>query len=134
MKIMVCYDSLKLSKTVLREAQKHAEKWNAEMEIITVITRIEPIKHEKLVKMEEQFEHDVKEIFKGKNIKYSTSLLVDYSEAGEKIVNSAKRNNIDLIFLGIKKHSKVGKLLFGSTAQYVILKAPCPVVTINLKN
>jgi nucleotide-binding universal stress UspA family protein len=38
---------------------------------------------------------------------------------------------IDLIFLGIVKKSKVGKLLFGSTAQYVILHAPCPVVTVQ---
>ncbi|MEE4599851.1 MAG: universal stress protein, partial [Desulfobacteraceae bacterium] len=27
--------------------------------------------------------------------------------------------------------SKVGKLLLGSTAQYVVLHAPCPVITIK---
>jgi nucleotide-binding universal stress UspA family protein len=35
------------------------------------------------------------------------------------------------IIIGVRRRSKVGKLLFGSTAQYVILKAPCPVVSVR---
>ena len=35
------------------------------------------------------------------------------------------------IIVGIVQKSKVGKLLFGSTAQYVILNASCPVVTVK---
>jgi nucleotide-binding universal stress UspA family protein len=33
------------------------------------------------------------------------------------------------MFVGIEKKSKTRKMLLGSTAQYVILKSPCPVVT-----
>jgi len=38
---------------------------------------------------------------------------------------------VDEIIVGVKRRSKVGKLLMGSTAQYVILQAPCPVVTVK---
>jgi nucleotide-binding universal stress UspA family protein len=38
---------------------------------------------------------------------------------------------VDEIIIGIEKRSKVGKLLFGSNAQYIILEAPCPVVSVK---
>jgi nucleotide-binding universal stress UspA family protein len=51
---------------------------------------------------------------------------------GEQLVQFAEDQEIDQIFLGIRRKSKVGKLLFGSTAQYVILHASCPVVTVKI--
>jgi len=50
---------------------------------------------------------------------------------GEDLVNHAKDKDIDEIIIGVRRRSKVGKLVFGSTAQYVILEAPCPVVAVK---
>jgi nucleotide-binding universal stress UspA family protein len=44
-------------------------------------------------------------------------------------VQFAEDKQINEIFVGVRMRSKVGKLLMGSTAQHVILNAPCPVVT-----
>ena len=57
-------------------------------------------------------------------------LLTDLTP-GEQLIKYAEDQEMDLIFLGIVKKSKVEKFLFGSTAQYVILHAPCPVVTVR---
>ena len=40
---------------------------------------------------------------------------------GEKL---ATENGIDAIIIGVHRRSKVGKLVFGATAQYVILTPP----------
>jgi len=131
MKFMVCYDNSVESKDLVEEAQRHAARWGAEIKVVAVLTRVEPIKHEKLAKMEEKLEQEIEALFTGVEVPYTVQLHVDDVEAGEKIVTIAERNRVDLIFLGIKKRSRVGKLLFGSTAQYVILNAPCPVISLN---
>jgi nucleotide-binding universal stress UspA family protein len=51
-------------------------------------------------------------------------------ESGKELVQFAEKNKADEIIIGVRKRSKVGKLMFGSTAQYIILNAPCPVVSI----
>jgi nucleotide-binding universal stress UspA family protein len=58
-------------------------------------------------------------------------LLVRGRIAGEDIVEFAAKNDCDEIIIGVKSRSKVGKILFGSTAQYIILKASCPVISVK---
>ena len=50
---------------------------------------------------------------------------------GEDIVMFADENDIDQIYVGIRKKSRTSKLLLGSTAQYIILKANCPVISVK---
>jgi nucleotide-binding universal stress UspA family protein len=60
-----------------------------------------------------------------------THVLVRGLTPGEDIVDFAVDKKVDEIIIGIEKRSKVGKLLFGSNAQYIILEAPCPVVSVK---
>jgi nucleotide-binding universal stress UspA family protein len=126
---MVCYDDTSTSRNTVRLAQKHAKAWKAEVEVVSTITREEPIKHSRLQEKEELFEAQVRELFDEVDIPYKTQLLVNSTPSGEQLVRHAARKKVDFICMGIQKKSKVGKLLFGSTAQYVILNAPCPVLT-----
>ena len=52
-------------------------------------------------------------------------------EPGPHRVEFAKRNEIDEIVMGTGMRSKVEKFVMGSTAQNVILEAPCPVVSVK---
>ena len=129
MKIMVCYADTSTSRDAVRLVQKHAEVWKAEVEVVSTITREEPIKHSRLQEREEQFEAQVRELFDDVEVPYKAHLLVNSTPAGEQLVRHATRKKVDFICMGIRKRSKVGKLIFGSTVQYVILNAPCPVLT-----
>ncbi len=72
-----------------------------------------------------------KTIVRKDDIPCETLLSVRGLEAGEDLVRFAREEEIDEIYIGVKKRSKVGKFIFGSTAQYVSLEAPCPVVTVK---
>ncbi len=131
MKFMVCYEASYQAREALKVAQKHAEVWGAKIEVIQTVTRELPLKHSQVKEMEEKLEAEVKKEFEGISIGYNAQLLITSLEAGEQLVKFAEEERIDQIFIGIQKTSKVGKLLFGSTAQYVILQSPCPVITVK---
>jgi nucleotide-binding universal stress UspA family protein len=132
MKFLVCYEEADPSSAILKEAQAHAKVWNASLVIVKAVTRELPIKHSKILEMEKEMETNVSKQIEDVDITYNVQLLVTSLEPGEKLVKFAEEEEIDLIFIGIIKKSKVSKLLFGSTAQYVILHASCPVVTITV--
>ncbi len=83
------------------------------------------------VEKAEQELNEIKKSFDKDKIPCNTHVSVRSLEPGEDIVTYAEENKIDEIIIGIQKTSKVGKLLFGSTAQYVILNAKCPVLTVK---
>ena len=131
MKFMVCYDGSEESKEALKAGLAHAKVWGATLEVVNTLTRVEPLKHSAIKKMEDRLEAEVSGIVGDGDAAYAVQLLVTDLTSGEQMIKFAEEEKIDQIFIGIIKKSKVGKFLFGSTAQYVILNAPCPVVTIQ---
>ena len=94
-------------------------------------TRDHPLDQSVIQTAEEKLEWEIKNRLNGDNIRYETHLLVSSHSTGKNIVWFTELKNIDEIIIGAKKRSKVGKLLLGSAAQYVVLHAPCPVITIK---
>lgn len=130
MEIMVGFDDSGVAKDALKVAMQHSQAFDARVHIVASmvggvdVPRKEFDRIEKLLKYAESLLQD-------KKIPCKTHLLVRGLEAGEDLVQFATDMEIDEIVIGIKRRSKVGKLLFGSTAQYIILQAPCPVLTIK---
>ncbi|WP_459194046.1 universal stress protein [Halosimplex sp. J119] len=50
---------------------------------------------------------------------------------GETIVDLAEEVGADMVFVGGRKRRPTGKAVFGSTAQTVLLEAPCPVTFVR---
>lgn len=130
MKLLVGYDELNVDKRALELSQKYANAFNADVFIMTSLEQRPTLQKDDIEAAEDKLEK-LKMPFKKDNINCETLASVNYLTPGEDLVQFARDNDIDLVFIGIKKKSKVGKMVFGSNAQYVILNAPCPVVTVQ---
>jgi nucleotide-binding universal stress UspA family protein len=131
MKILVTYDGSHIAKEALKFAQKHAKAFGAKLEVVNTITRHVPLEYNDIQVVEQDLAHGVGKILSDDELPYETHVLLSDKSSGEQLVNYAKVYNIDEIIIGVKKRSKNGALYFGSTAQHVVLKAPCPVITLN---
>ena len=130
MKIMVCYDGSDEAKEALNQAKKHAEAFNGKIYVVSSLMGDSQEQLKGLETAEQNLAYA--RVFLGdNNLSCETKLLTGSLSAGEGLVNYAADNEMDEIIIGIIKKSKVGKLIFGSTAQYVILEAHCPVVTVK---
>jgi nucleotide-binding universal stress UspA family protein len=130
MKIMVCYDGTEPSKRAVRLAREQAKAFNGEVMLVTTLEKGTAAQQEDINAAKEGLEY-ARSIVAAGDIPCTTDLLIRGLDHGEDLAQFARDRDADLIIIGIVKKSKVGKLFFGSTAQYLILKAPCPVLTVK---
>lgn len=52
-------------------------------------------------------------------------------DAGSELVDLSYEDHIDLLVIGLRRRSPVGKLVLGSTSQRVLLDARCPVTAVK---
>ncbi|MCP4020990.1 MAG: universal stress protein [Desulfobacteraceae bacterium] len=129
MKIMVGYRPREKGNMGLLElAVKHANAFNGEILLATSMPGGKDVELKEFNRAEEKLDQ-AKDLIEEQGIKVETKLLVRGLLAGEDLVNFSKEMKADEIIIGIKNRSKLGKLIFGSTAQYIILKAGCPVLS-----
>lgn len=130
MKILVCYRGSDVGKDLIHLAAQHAKAFAADVQLITSLPGGDKTTKEQVVEAEEALDK-AKHILTDQGITTETHLLVRGKTAGEDVVAFARENACNEIIIGVKSRSKMGKILFGSTAQYVILKADCPVVSVK---
>ncbi len=128
MKFLLGYTGSKESKAALALVRDFAQIHSAK---VVVMTSMEGGKGESFDEIG-QVEYELKtacKFIEEAGIDCESQHFARGLSPGEDIVRFAEENDIDHIFVGIEKKSKTRKMLLGSTAQYIILKAPCPVTT-----
>jgi nucleotide-binding universal stress UspA family protein len=130
MKIMIGYDGSNAAKDALELAVKHAKGFHARVYIIRSLVGGSSEEAEKIEKANRDIAY-AESFCKEQGVPFESHLLVRGLKPAEDLVRFAEENKIDEIVIGVKRRSKVGKMVFGSNSREVILHAPCPVVTIK---
>ncbi len=130
MRIMVGFDGSRVAGDALLLARKHAKAFDGKVEVVTTVLRGAVNNLQKSKEADNDLVY-VQTLFGKSLVPIETHLLTRDLPPGRALVEFAEENNIDEIIVGVRRGSKVGKLVFGSTAQYVTLHAPCPVVIVK---
>lgn len=134
MKIMVCFDGSDEAREALKESEKRARAFMGEV-LVVASHVVDDQDYPKRIEPTETALREAKTFLDKGGIPCRTLLAYRGFEdpAGEHLRSIAEKEKIQEIIVGIKNRSKVGKLLLGSVAQFLILRADCPVLGVKKK-
>ena len=69
---------------------------------------------------------------KDSGVEFDLRQLVRGMEPAEDLIGIAEDTGADLIVIGLRRRTPVGKLILGSNAQRILLDAPCPVLAVKV--
>lgn len=130
MKLLVSYNGTNESEAALELAKTHAKIFDARLLVVSSSEGGKGEKPEDINKIKGDLE-DIQKNISADRIECEVEQLARGLTPGEDIVLFAEENDIDQIYVGIRKKSRTSKLILGSTAQYIILKAKCPVTSVK---
>lgn len=127
-KFLVAYNGSTESRAALDLAITTASRFDAKVFVITSMEGGQSEKPEDIANVNQELKR-VHEKLESTGLDHEVHEMARGLSPGEDVVIFARENRIDQIFVGVEKKSRTRKLLLGSTAQYIILKASCPVTT-----
>ena len=74
---------------------------------------------------------NVRRTLEGAGVDFDLRQLVRGFEPAEDLLSIAEASNAELVVIGLRRRSPVGKLILGSNAQRVLLDAHCPVLAVK---
>jgi nucleotide-binding universal stress UspA family protein len=125
---LVAYTGSEESQSALKLAIEEAIVHQAKLFVINTQEGGTSEKPSELAEIQEALK-SARDLLADTDIAYEVSESVRGLSPGEDLIGFASDNDIDRIYVGIEKKSRTRKLILGSTAQFIILKAECPVVT-----
>lgn len=140
-KVLVPIDFSDYSKSALKYAVNFAKTFNAEIILVYVV---EPVIYPPDFSMgqiampsittewDDRAKDELQKLAKSEiNEIANVKTIIKTGKPFVEIIETAKEENIDLIIIATHGHSGVEHILFGSTAEKVVRKAPCPVLTLR---
>jgi len=139
-KVLVAIDGSEMSKLVLQRARNIAEKFEAEVLLLTVVKRMRLINYYTGTDLSERFDKEIqasaektlekaREHFTGYPGNVET--LLAYGEPAEEILMAAEREKPDLLIMGSRGLGGFGRVMLGSVSTKVLHHVQCDMLVVQ---
>ena len=128
--IVVGYVPKPEGRAALRRAAEEAQLRSARLVVVNSHRGGREYDGEEAVQDDEQMAV-VKQRLAESGVDYDLRQLVRGFEPAEDLISIAEANKADLIVIGLRRRSPVGKLILGSNAQRILLDAHCAVLAVK---
>ena len=128
--IVVGYVPKAEGRAALRRAGEEARLRGSRLVVVNSHRGGREFDREDAIQSEAQLE-EVRTELKQAGIDHEVRQLVRGMDPAEDLVNVAGEVGAELIVIGLRRRTPVGKLILGSNAQRILLDAPCPVLAVK---
>ena len=128
--IVVGYVPKPEGKAALRRAAEEAKLRSSRLVVVNSHRGGREFDRDDAIESEAQLA-EVKSELQSHGVDHDIRQLVRGMDPAEDLVNVANEVGAELIVIGLRRRSPVGKLILGSNAQRVLLDAPCPVLAVK---
>lgn len=128
--IVVGYVPKPEGKAALKRAAQEAKLRNSRLLVVNSHRGGREFDRDDAVESEAELA-EVKAVLESEGVEHDVRQLVRGLDPAEDLVNVADEVEAELIVIGLRRRSPVGKLILGSNAQRVLLDAPCPVLAVK---
>jgi nucleotide-binding universal stress UspA family protein len=130
MKIVVGFLRSPEGRAAIETAIEEARSRDGELLVVHSMRGGERDELEQVLTYREEFDQ-LEHVLTGRDVRFR---LVEYARGNspaEDLVQVAEEEDADLIVIGLRQRSAVGKALLGSNAQEILMSAPCPVLSVR---
>jgi nucleotide-binding universal stress UspA family protein len=122
MTVLVAYAPAPEGREALSEGIKEAHLRNSDLLIVNIGRGHHDLEPEEVRGLEARLGEA------GLALTIESSVL---SDPGDAVIQIAQDRNVEMIVIGLRHRSMVGKLILGSTVQRILLDATCPVLAVR---
>ncbi|HEX5511214.1 MAG TPA: universal stress protein [Actinomycetales bacterium] len=130
MAIVVGYVPTKEGRAALQAAVKEAKLRNSKLVVINSNRGGRDLEADDAAKYEQELA-DIKAELDEAGVEHQVRQLVRGMEPSEDLIAVAEEVGAQLIVIGLRRRTPVGKLILGSNAQRILLDASCPVLAVK---
>lgn len=128
--VVVGYVPKPEGKAALRLAAEEAKLRSSSLMVVNSHRGGREFDREDAMDSESQLQ-EVRNQLKEAGVEHEIRQLVRGFDPAEDLLSVAAEVGADVIVIGLRRRSPVGKLILGSNAQRILLDAPCPVLAVK---